>query len=517
MQQLIHLSGKWITERRAEIFVLLAALAICGGYFLTDLMVHDHTFRNNGVQSFPSYRTAAEGRWGHDIVIFLAGRSGNFTLQTLGAMFLLCLNGALFAAIAGIDKKWPRRIIVGLVAASPLFIDYFSFSIDAISYALSDTLILIGFLSFVQRASVTKLLADELTARNLSMKIPAPSVVGAVFATPFFVAALSIYPPKISLLATLYVVVLIFEFARERKTLQSIVTTILAPAIAIIVATAVYFTAFKVIATLFPRQRLGRTEINSPEALIEAAFGAYADFLSIIAGYAGALAPYMSVSLAVIIALAIVAMVMKAWRHGVLQAGCVLLLLFALPVALHLSGIVNSVADASREARVFIGYAFLPAFAAAFAFSISQRVTIVAGILAIYGGFVIVSQESTGAAMKSLHDSAVGNRIAQRVEALNADGDAKAIFVHGNLDFDAAPFVASINRPFRPHILQPSLTHWNYVEVVNFYLVGTTLRDVTAEERETTLLAIADRKPWPAQSAVFRQGDVIVVYLADRP
>jgi hypothetical protein len=192
-------------------------------------------------------------------------------------------------------------------------------------------------------------------------------------------------------------------------------------------------------------------------------------------------------------------------------------LLLLIPVALRGSYIINknSWENAGRMVAVN-GYALLFFLSAALQ---AQRMKKLArGVLIAFLYFFVVvgTQESNAAAMKTIYDLNMINRIAARIESVTADlyQNRYALVVVGHYpEFPRSKYVTTSNRSNQPHARSPAFETYRQVEILNYFLGKDVLEYPTAAQLEGTLASVQGRSPWPAKDAVYLLDHVVVVIL----
>ena len=154
-------------------------------YLFTTIIFTNHTIPNAWVYSYPSFKTKQEGRWFADIIILLTGGSGVQAFQMAFGSAIQIINGFLFASLLRVKKIFYIFLMAVFLALHPAFLDYYSFTVDHISFALGDTLGLLGVV---------------VLARTPDQR------VGIVLAIVCFVLMLATYQPKIGLMAVLLLI-----------------------------------------------------------------------------------------------------------------------------------------------------------------------------------------------------------------------------------------------------------------------------------------------------------------------
>jgi len=257
-QKLYHTFFRLYRKYGGVFAVLLVLQLVTYSYFFTSLIFTNHTFPNSWLYSYPSFKTQGEGRWFADIIILLQGGSGVQPLQMYLAVTLQSINSILFAYFLGFKKRFEVLLIAAFLCLYPAFLDNYSFSVDHITFAIGDTLALLGI---------------------LYCKNKAQSVKNAAVSSFVFMLALASYQPKIALVGLLCICHLIKSITdNDERCLFSWKETlkrILYVSFIFLGACLLYFVSIK----LTISTNIGsRTHINTIPQMIDMIFGSYGAF-----------------------------------------------------------------------------------------------------------------------------------------------------------------------------------------------------------------------------------------------
>jgi Glucosyl transferase GtrII len=465
--------------------------------FFTTLIFTNHTFPNSGVLAYPSYRTFGEGRWMADLIIWLQGGSGVQPFQMFLAVVLQGLNGLLFARFVGIERRLDTALIAAFICLYPAFLDNYSFGTDHVTFAIADTLAIGAILYCRYRA---------------------PSVTVGLATAAAFTLSLACYQPKLALIGLLCLCCLALQVAngngsrpfrlREGLLAAAYVTLIGAG------GCVLYFLTVKLTVTF----DIGnKAYVNSAGEMLEQIVGSYAGFVR----YFTSEADYMPRGLwflpGLCILLGSTALLVRAGRrhrHAVLA---VALCLALIPVVLRASLIINHTSG-STEGRITYAYGYALAFFVACALRGPKLRRVTVGLLAVFVYFFIVvaSQESNAAALKTMYDVNMINRIAARVESV-ADlyGPGHALVVFGHYPEFARPkYVRYRNGyPDRVHVQTFAFEVYRQPAILNFFLGRDVFWHPTPEQLEKAIAAVQTRAPWPSSEAVFELDGMVVVLM----
>ena len=137
-------------------------------------------------------------------------------------------------------------------------------------------------------------------------------------------------------------------------------------------------------------------------------------------------------------------------------------------------------------------------------------------LLLFYVMAVVGTQETNAAAMKTIYETNMVNRIAARIEEQTADlyEGKLALVVIGKLpDFPYQRYVRYRNLKMQPHSRFTAFPFFRQVEILNFLFGQDVLQLPTAAQVEQATASTEGRKPWPAADSVYVDDDVVVVLL----
>ena len=474
---------------------------------------------NSLAQSFPSHRIAAEGRWGHEIIIQLLGGAGNQAVFNTLGMIVLVLNGFLFAEFMNVKTRAQRFIVAALVTLSPIFLEYLSFSIDAFPYAIGDMAALLGVIVLARLPAIWPQLAASFettpapfqSAAALASRIP-PMAAAIIISAGLFTIALGIYQPKISLIAILLAFYLLGEFSMQKLSPMQVAQRIAAAATSFIAAILTYWISYKLLAVVSDSLGYNRTQVNSISDMVGHASASYGEIFRLVVGFVQSISPLTSLSLFILMGSAFVLVALRAFRNGLLQGLFSIALIALIPVGLRLTYVINQDTFADI-ARAMPSVALMAAFASAICLSRFKAVALIASLIVVWSSFTVLVQESSAAALKSWHETAMITRIVARVEPLLAQGDQNTLVVIGRPRFDHSLVVSAPDRPLRPQTKKPAYINYRQIALTNFLLGEERVISPNAEQRAHARRAAAGRAVWPAPTSVFRDGDLIVVLL----
>lgn len=514
---LASLAG-WFRLRQADmLFVLLLLLLACS-YFVTVPLLTDHTIPNSFYQQFPSPRIAAEARWGHEFIVQTLGGAGNQAVFNLLGMMALVINGFLFAELMDARSRTRRIIIAMLVAFSPILLSYFAFSSDALSFALGDMAALLGVMVLWRGPAVWSAFAKTQSSASksgslLGLIALAPShLATALIAAGLFIFALSVYQPKLSLIACLVAFLLLKEASAQNAKTGDVLRMTLIAALTMALAVMLYWVSFQIISVLSDSAGYQRTQVNAFSEMVANAVMSYPEVGSLIAGFARTLPVIAGLALTALLFAGFVLLLWRSFRNGLVCALIAVALIALLPIGFRLSYVMNQ-ETFPNIARVMSGLAYLPAFAAAVAMTRAIAVSLSAAVIVAYTSFILLVQETGAIAMKSWHESLMVNRIVARIEPLLQQDTTTSLVVLGQPLFDSALYVTATDRPLRPQTRKPAFISYRQVALTNFLIGKDVVTSPTAAQVAKARLEAKDRNPWPSREAVFRLDDMIVILL----
>jgi len=483
---------------------LVALQVVVYSYFFTTPIFTDHTIPNTWVQPYPSHRTREEGRWFQDLIICFQGGSGVQSFQMFLAAMLQGINGILFAKLLRLDS---RRAVFGAAAAIclyPAILDMYCFASDHLTFVFGDTLALVGILW-------------------LAKTRPAPH--NALLAVVCFTLSLAAYGPKIAFIALLclcHVAMFITrdddgdasESTGERSTVPATLARIAYVAAVFAAACICFYASSKLTIT---NQAGMRVQLNSTSQMGEAVVEAYRKFLL----YCTVDADYLPVPLrtlpAVAVALGCVALLLNSCRTGATAGAMMALVLVLIPLVLRASFIINANSyEGSGRINYVNGYALV--FFLAVALHRPALRWSAAGLLMVllYVSAVVGTQETNAAAMRSIYETNLVNRLAARIELAAGDLSTKtyALVVIGRFpELPYQRYVRYRNQQTQPAARFTAFPPFRQVGFLNFLLGKDVLKMPTSTQVERATASTEGRKPWPSPESVYVEGDVVVVLL----
>ena len=484
---------EWLRANRHILATLILVQVVADAYLFTTVVLTHHTFPNTGLRPYPTYKTFSEGRWLADIIIRLQGGSGVQSFQMTAAVCLQSLNALLFARIVGLVRT-RDVVLAGLVLCLyPAFLDYYSFSIDHLTFCIGDTLVLAG-------ASLLRF---------------HPNLRSAAAATVLFSLSLAAYQPKLSLILLMLAILEILRCTdldprRPPERVATLVRSMAASLLIVVGTLLLYGLSLKL--TL----RTGggmRTHINGLAEILSQARGAYGAIWSVMTS--GECLPGAFRMLpAVAVAVGASAVIVAARARGPVAIVGVLVVLLAMPVALRATYLINEFTWRTSGRITFAyGYALLFFLAAGLRWRpVRPAVVAMMGIFA-YTYFIGATQESNAAALKTAYETECISRIAAQAErCVGAGGEPRALVVVGmypkfpRRDYVRHPRVfAAIQRPaFEP---------FRQEVILNFFLGRKAFRRPTTAERTEAIRSAKDRAAWPSADAVYVVDETVVVLL----
>lgn len=475
------------------LLTLMALQVVVFSYFYFSPIFSNHTFPNAFVVSFPSFKTAGEGRWMADLVILLQGSSGVQSFQMFVATGLQALNGVLFARICGIERALHIALVAALLCLYPAFLDYYSFNIDHVTFVLGDTLALLG-------------LRAALLHPDLLRGVGRPAL--------YFMLSLACYQPKVALVGTLCVVFFASSLAR-RPTPASMREVLVTGARAAAIGVAglvLYFLSMKLTVSYDIGQR---AYLNTPAQMLAETWAAYGKVVAYYwagSAYLPLVLRWLPLAILVLGAIALRARLGATWGAQVVALSLIALVL---PLALRAAYIINETTWVGAGRITFAhGYALI--FGLICVLKRWPRLGTGLGAILLYFSAVTGSQETNAAAMKTVYESAMVNRIAARIEQVTPDllqsQHPVAIFGH----YPAFPrdrYLRTSDDVLRVHIASPMFEVYRHTEILNFFFGTDVVISPTVAQMELAASFAATMPPWPAVDSVRLQNGTIVVLL----
>ena len=483
---------------------LVALQVVVYSYFFTTPIFTDHTFPNTWVQPYPSHRTREEGRWFQDLIICSQGGAGVQSFQMFLAAALQGINGILFAKLLRLENRWAVFGVAAAICLYPAILDMYCFASDHLTFVFGDTLALVGMLW-------------------LAKTRPAPH--NALVAVVCFTLSLAAYGPKIALIALLclcHVAMFLTRDddgnARESAAARGEFTATLARITYVAVAFAAACVCFYVSTKLTVADNAGmRVQLNTGPQMGSAVVEAYRKFLLYCTGDADYLPVPLRMLPAVAAALGCVALLLNAWRRGAAAVAILALLLPLIPLVLRASFIINANSFEGNGRISYVnGYALVFFLAAALHRPALQWCAGGMLLVLLYVSAVVGTQETNAAAMRTIYETNMINRLAARIEQEAGDLSTKthALVVIGRLpELPYQRYVRYRNLQTQPHARFTAFPPFRQVAFLNFLLGQDVLKMPTKTQVERATASTEGRKPWPSPESVYVDGDVVVVLL----
>ncbi len=441
-----------------------------------------------------------------DLLIAAQGGSGVPSVQMVCAATLQGLNGIFLAALIGIKSRLQTCLLASVLCLYPLFLDYYSFAVDHLSFVLGDTLCLLGALIW-------------LKAKRTRMRITGSAALFAV--------AIGIYGPKVSLVSLLLLACLMLRLTEEKGThnathASSVRLEALLPLREVAIAAASLIAAIVIIViisklTVSSMDVSPRTHLNgAAEALQEirsSYLNTYRYFRYQISGLPawGFIVPAMAMGLG---SLSLMVRIAKVKPSNLLIG---VLILALVPVALHATWIINN--EAWRHAgriQSANGY-FLVLLLGCMLRSGQLRATGMGlATIMLYFFCIHATQQTNFILMKSTYESNFINRIATRIEPLMEirPGRPQGLVVIGSIP--KLNIGSYVKYPERSAAITNTETFARYrqVEILNYFLGHDYLRIPKPSEVTQALnLAKMTEGVWPSPQSVKVLDDTIVVIM----
>ena len=493
VEQACQSSLDWLRSNRHVLIGLIVAQVVAYGYLLSTVVLTNHTFPNAWLFSYPSYRTLSEGRWLHDIIVRLLGGSGVQFFQMAAAVCLQAVNAILFARLIGLVRTLDVVLAGLFLCLYPAFLDSYSFSIDHVSMCVGDTLVLAG--------------ATLLRFR--------PSPRSATVATVLFALSLAVYQPKLSLILLMLVMLEILRIVdgdrrRSPESPASLLRSLGASLLIAVGTVGLYWLSLKL--TL---QSGGgtRTYINGPTEFLTQVVASYGTTWRAMTAD-DHLPGYLRMLPAIAVALGTGALVGAAWRRGPIAVVVAVALVCTMPLALRSAHLINHFSWKHAGRITFAnGYAIL------FFLSLGLRWTRVRPLfiamigLFVYTYFIVATQESNAAAMKTIYETQFMARIAARLEPLlGVEPEPRPVVVVGTYpEFPRHKYVRHKGGTAAVH--KTAFAPYRQIEMLNFFLGRDVFRKPTAAEVSGAMDSIEGHATWPSPDAVYVVDDTVVILL----
>lgn len=483
----------WLWSNRHMLIGLILTQVVAYGYLFSTVVLTNHTFPNTWIISYPSFKTYSEGRWLADIIISLQGGSGVQCVQMAGAACLQAVNALLFARLLGLVRRLDVVLAGLFLCLYPAFLDYYSFSIDHLTFCIGDTLVLVG--------------ATLLRFRR--------SLRSAAVASVLFALSLAAYQPKLSLMLLMLVIVELLRLADGdfRRSAERIGTLLRSLGTSLLIAVgAVVLYALSLKVTL--RHGGGsRTNINDLSEFLVQALASHENIWRAMTAD-NSLAGSLRLLPVIAVALGTLGLVLAAWRRGPVAVLGVLVLVGAMPLALRATYLVNDMAWKNAGRIAFAnGYAILFFLSVGLRSPQMRPVFVAMTALFVYTYFIVATQESNAAAMKTTYETQFIARIAAQVEPLlGADGEPRPVVVVGMYpEFPRHKYVRHKGGTAAMH--EPAFAAYRQAEMLNVFLGREAFRKPTVAEVSEATDSVEGHATWPSPDAVYDDHGTVVILL----
>ncbi|MBP2322970.1 hypothetical protein JOF56_003355 [Kibdelosporangium banguiense] len=476
--------------------IAYVATFVVYNYFFTHVGFTNHTFPHTWVLGYPSFKTEYEGRWFADILIQLTGGSGVPTFLIALAAAVQIVNAFVFAAIWRVRNRATLVVLVLLFCFHPAILDYYSFSVDHVSFVIGDLLAILGTLAL-----------DRL--RNRWYRIPL-----AILA---FALALATYQPKIALIALLLIAWCLRPGDdNEVEAAAPAMVRRVAVAVASLSASVVVY----YLSVLLTAARSGgeRRHINSVSRMIETFADSYRETIANFTTRVDYLPSLLSFLPALLFVAAVAVLLVRARRRGLAPVILSVLLIACVPPALQLSYIINDETWAS-VGRILSVHLYLVGFAVIVVMAANTLGRIAVGVgstVLLYFFVTVASQEANSAALREVYDTAKVQRIVTRIEQVVPDGLAspRPVVVIGELPLQSEqPFKRLPNLLYGAHVNSEPFVAYRQTLILNFFLGRPVIVAPTEAQIASATKAAGTHRAWPASDAVFVTDDGVLTVL----
>jgi len=501
-----------LIQQYSSAFGFLMLLQVAGySYFYTIPIFNNHIFPHSWSMPYPSFKTWGEGRWFADMIILAQGSSGVQSFQMICATMLQAVNGILLAKLVGLTSRRAVLCVAGVLCMFPAFLDYYSFSIDHLSFVLGDTFALLGAWNLMR--------AKTYWGR----------VIGGAF---FFLLEIAAYQPKIGVVSFLACGVVLLQLTQDRPLtrsaapLRGALVDLSAAFLAVVGAVALYWAITKLfITTDFSAANANtikyygsRTHINTfQEAMIEISAAYRKTWAYFTAGMAGIPADLKFLP-ALALGFGVAGTLSAAWRKGSIILLLALFIAGLTPLAIHAPYVINNHSP-SEAGRILAAYGYCFAFFVAMGLvtRFTRAVCTIGATVCLYFFVILATQESNAAAMKTMYDINTINRIVARAELVAGREDASQplpVVIAGQYSsFDRAKYVNNFTGPLTPHITSYAFKNYRQVQMLNFFVGKDVFRSPTKAEVATAVESMTSKTPWPSDDSVYMVNGILVILL----
>ena len=483
-------------RNHAGAFVGICFISILAySYLATTILFTNHTLPNVWMYGYPSFKTTYEGRWAADIFIQLAGGSGVQSLQFILAIALKGLNAILLCKLMRIEKTLYVLAIGLSLALHPAFLDYYSFTVDDTSFEFGDTLALGGVLALAR-----------LQGRACRI----------ICAMSLFVLSTALYQPKLALAASLTLLWIAADHEPDNSAGKggSPISKSIDGLVTLVGTVAVYYLSIKLTTTTSGGER---SHINSVYEIIQQIQASYREIFFDFTSRIDYLPRKFSFLPGLCLVLGIARVLIASWKAGYVRFIVSVAAIMAVPLALQLSYIID---DESwlDVGRILSPHAYLLSFMLGqlVVWPPARKIGIAGAGVLIYFFFIVASQESNAAAMKTIFDVEKINRIVSRIETAVPDLYSRtfSLVTIGELGMNNGQRLKRYpNKLYGFQFDTETFISYRQIDIVNFWLGRNSVKSPTQAEIDAAIESAKTRQSWPSHEAVFLQGNVIVVIL----
>ena len=479
----------FFNNEKFNITTLYIFLLITYSNFITNITFGNHFLPNILIQQYPSYRTLSEGRWGQDFLIQIFGGAGNAALQALLGLAILTVNSIIISKFIFNAKHYVA--LAFFIAASPFYLEYFQFQIDAIPWAIADSLIVVA----------TIILISSELPRNI------------LISSLMYALAISVYQPKIALILTLANLAVITKLVDSNSTVKQLIWLMLRLFLAILIGTTLYLASF----LLFASGDNYRTDVNSLHVMFVSALGSYKFIYELLRSPYPYLPNIIQFIPFLLFAVGIFQLILSQKVHYKKLFVLIVCILIAPPL-IYAGSIINS-HTTSTHTRFLLPY-FLFLVLGMVQISNNRQYGKFCMILICFITFnsaLQISNEGRFVAVKTIYESNFINRIASKLEDRMEPGKSESpILIVGRIpELRRQDYIRNLPESMIIDTWPESFASFRQVDFLNFYFGTQRYRYPTEAEYKAALVNLNGKPVFPHPGSIYIENGVTVVKLEE--
>jgi hypothetical protein len=259
-----------------------------------------------------------------------------------------------------------------------------------------------------------------------------------------------------------------------------------------------------------------RTHTNTVREAIDACLASYGKFVVYFTTAFPGMPHTIQFLPAMAMVIGAVVLLIQAWRRSPLIFIFSLVVLGLMPISLRVAFEINKLTWEGRGRILAVAaYCFVFFLAYGFRMRVARTVNTFVACVCLYSFFVLATQESNAAVLKTAYEMNFINRIVTRAEmVMSAPSPSPRAFVVGG---HYPPFTSSlyVRHPLTnsAEVQSAAFEVYREQEILNFFLGRDAVRLPTEGEAARAVESMRGRAPWPSAESVYLVDDILVVLL----